>query len=193
MFVLWRWGYPTIWRCAVPRLREHDLRFVIRTNWTSTIILQFLACSRRKADLETTRTTTFHCDSMGNYEPLQCDMISKQCWCADSMTGDLVSAVVPLKAITLLSCCTFLHCLCSTILLHMFTVWYLAFSFSGSVRKSVLKTVWKQTVRSNSHQRETGKTRSNLPHSRLSVVRQRRRLRKFQHWKRQVSIFVLRT
>lgn len=62
------------------------------------------ACSRRKADLETTRTTTFHCDSMGNYEPLQCDMISKQCWCADSMTGDLVSAVVPLKAITLLTC-----------------------------------------------------------------------------------------
>lgn len=84
--------------------------------------MKFLACSRRKADLEATRTTTFHCDSKGNYEPLQCDMVSKQCWCADSMTGDLVSPVVPLRAIRLLSCCTFLHRLSSH---NTANIWYL--------------------------------------------------------------------
>ncbi|KAH1007326.1 hypothetical protein HUJ04_004577 [Dendroctonus ponderosae] len=62
------------------------------------------ACSRRNADLQLTRLTSFHCDSLGNYEPLQCDLESDQCWCMEPLTGALVSKVVPFKALSLLPC-----------------------------------------------------------------------------------------
>lgn len=48
---------------------------------------------------------TFHCDSKGNFEDLQCDIDSQLCWCADHKTGDLKSAVVPEKVMTKLPCC----------------------------------------------------------------------------------------
>ncbi|KAK9717913.1 Thyroglobulin type-1 repeat [Popillia japonica] len=65
------------------------------------------ACSRHRAALEASDARTFfslHCDSMGNYEPLQCDMNSEQCWCVEPKTGDLKSAVLPMNLITKLPC-----------------------------------------------------------------------------------------
>ncbi|XP_060524613.1 uncharacterized protein LOC132701013 [Cylas formicarius] len=64
------------------------------------------ACSRRKAELEEQGHfyVSLHCDSMGNYEQLQCDAVSEQCWCVEPKTGDLTSAVVPMKAMIKLPC-----------------------------------------------------------------------------------------
>ncbi|KAL1513983.1 hypothetical protein ABEB36_003314 [Hypothenemus hampei] len=63
------------------------------------------ACSRRKAELETkNKIVTLHCDAQGNFEPLQCDKVSKQCWCVEPATGDPTSTVVPEKAIESLPC-----------------------------------------------------------------------------------------
>ncbi|XP_063919578.1 uncharacterized protein LOC135134721 [Zophobas morio] len=68
------------------------------------------ACSRRKAEMlvEDSENYVFfnslHCNSMGNYEPLQCDVVSEQCWCADEQTGDLTSPVVPQVAVSKLPC-----------------------------------------------------------------------------------------
>ncbi|KAJ8966780.1 hypothetical protein NQ314_003318 [Rhamnusium bicolor] len=63
------------------------------------------ACSRRKADLEASGRpyVSFHCDSMGNYEKLQCD--SGLCWCAEPKTGELTAPIVPEKAMIKLPCC----------------------------------------------------------------------------------------
>ncbi|CAG9835318.1 unnamed protein product [Diabrotica balteata] len=62
------------------------------------------ACSRRKAELlESGRDyVSLHCNSLGNYEKLQCD--SGLCWCAEEKTGDLVSTIVPEKAMNKLPC-----------------------------------------------------------------------------------------
>ncbi|XP_074038296.1 uncharacterized protein [Leptinotarsa decemlineata] len=62
------------------------------------------ACSRKRADLEAAGRyfVSFHCDSMGNYEPLQCD--SGLCWCVKPKTGQLTSPVVPEKAMPKLAC-----------------------------------------------------------------------------------------
>ncbi|KAF5298746.1 hypothetical protein FQR65_LT09615 [Abscondita terminalis] len=63
------------------------------------------ACSRKKEELRNQGTklySTLHCDSMGNYEPLQCD--DGQCWCSDLKTGELLSEVVPDSMMTLLPC-----------------------------------------------------------------------------------------
>lgn len=63
------------------------------------------ACSRRKTEIrrQGSRTySTLHCDSMGNYEPLQCD--DGQCWCAEYKTGEIISKVVPFSMMTLLPC-----------------------------------------------------------------------------------------
>ncbi|RZC37513.1 uncharacterized protein BDFB_009860, partial [Asbolus verrucosus] len=46
---------------------------------------------------------------IGNFEPLQCDVISEQCWCADEMTGEPTSTIVPSKAMVKLPCCMYLH------------------------------------------------------------------------------------
>ncbi|GJQ83428.1 hypothetical protein Trydic_g14208 [Trypoxylus dichotomus] len=65
------------------------------------------ACSRRRAELEKMGDSVFvslHCDSMGNYEPLQCDMDSEQCWCVEPKTGDITSTIVPMGLMTRLSC-----------------------------------------------------------------------------------------
>ncbi|KAF7267827.1 hypothetical protein GWI33_018987 [Rhynchophorus ferrugineus] len=64
------------------------------------------ACSRRKNDLESSGRTivTLHCDSMGNYEALQCDMEKEICWCAESKTGALTAPAVPEKAKAKLPC-----------------------------------------------------------------------------------------
>ncbi|XP_076268821.1 uncharacterized protein LOC143201566 isoform X2 [Rhynchophorus ferrugineus] len=64
------------------------------------------ACSRRRNDLESSGRTmvTLHCDSMGNYEPLQCDTEKNICWCAESKTGKLTSPVVPEVAKIKLPC-----------------------------------------------------------------------------------------
>ncbi|KAF5288497.1 hypothetical protein FQA39_LY15426 [Lamprigera yunnana] len=64
-----------------------------------------LACSRRKEELRNKKLrfyTTLHCDSIGNYEPLQCD--EGQCWCVESQTGEIISQVVPDTMMTLLPC-----------------------------------------------------------------------------------------
>lgn len=71
---------------------------------------KILACSRRRAEMENSGEYVFvslHCDSMGNYDPLQCDIESESCWCVESKTGDLISSVVPLSLVTKLSCCTY--------------------------------------------------------------------------------------
>ncbi|KAG5886022.1 hypothetical protein JTB14_023663 [Gonioctena quinquepunctata] len=62
------------------------------------------ACSRRKAELESQGRyyVALHCDSMGNYEKLQCD--SGLCWCAEPKTGALTTPVVPEKAMKKLPC-----------------------------------------------------------------------------------------
>lgn len=62
------------------------------------------ACSRRKADLLAAGRSyvSFHCDSQGNYEKLQCD--SGLCWCVEPKTGDLTSPVVPERAFSKLPC-----------------------------------------------------------------------------------------
>lgn len=50
---------------------------------------------------------SFHCDSMGNFEPLQCD--KGLCWCAEPQTGKLVSPIVPEKAFRILPCCKYIQ------------------------------------------------------------------------------------
>ncbi|KAI4455169.1 secreted modular calcium-binding protein [Holotrichia oblita] len=65
------------------------------------------ACSRYRAALEASGDHVFvslHCDSMGNYDPLQCDVNSEQCWCVEPKTGDLTSAVLPMNLMTKLPC-----------------------------------------------------------------------------------------
>lgn len=63
------------------------------------------ACSRRKAEIRRQGSrpySTLHCDSMGNYEPLQCD--DGHCWCVQNKTGELISKVVPSSLMNLLPC-----------------------------------------------------------------------------------------
>lgn len=62
------------------------------------------ACSRRKAELLAAGRdyVSFHCNSMGNYEELQCD--SGLCWCAEEKTGEPISPLVPEKAMVKLPC-----------------------------------------------------------------------------------------
>ncbi|CAH1179572.1 unnamed protein product [Phaedon cochleariae] len=62
------------------------------------------SCSRRRAELlDSGRPfVSFHCDSKGNFEKMQCD--SGLCWCADPKTGELVSAVVPERVMPKLPC-----------------------------------------------------------------------------------------
>ncbi|XP_030767839.1 uncharacterized protein LOC115891508 [Sitophilus oryzae] len=64
------------------------------------------ACSRKKNDMESNGRTmvTLHCDSMGNYESLQCDMEKEICWCAESKTGEPTAPFVPEKAKEKLPC-----------------------------------------------------------------------------------------
>ncbi|KAJ8925361.1 hypothetical protein NQ315_009191 [Exocentrus adspersus] len=61
-------------------------------------------CSRKKAELLEAGETyvSFHCDSKGNFEKLQCN--SGLCWCVEPKTGELNSTVVPERAITKLPC-----------------------------------------------------------------------------------------
>nr|CAH7723538.1 unnamed protein product [Callosobruchus chinensis] len=62
------------------------------------------ACSRRKADLlsQGRSYVSLHCDSLGNYEKLQCD--SGLCWCVEPKTGKVTAPVVPMKAMIKLPC-----------------------------------------------------------------------------------------
>ncbi|KAK4885002.1 hypothetical protein RN001_001273 [Aquatica leii] len=63
------------------------------------------ACSRKKVEIRSQGDrfyTTLHCDSVGNYEPLQCD--DGQCWCAEPKTGKMISKVVPDTMMSLLPC-----------------------------------------------------------------------------------------
>lgn len=64
------------------------------------------ACSRRKDELlSKSEYVTFHCDSMGNYEPLQCN--DGQCWCVEPHTGDITAPVVPEAMMKYLPCCMY--------------------------------------------------------------------------------------
>lgn len=65
------------------------------------------ACSRRKSELEESgrNFVSFHCDSKGNYEKLQCDVEKGLCWCAESLTGTPTTPFVPLVAVKKLFCC----------------------------------------------------------------------------------------
>lgn len=65
------------------------------------------ACSRKKSELEESgrNFVSFHCDSKGNYEKLQCDIEKGLCWCAEPLTGTLTSPFVPLVAVKKLFCC----------------------------------------------------------------------------------------
>ncbi|XP_050293655.1 uncharacterized protein LOC126734165 isoform X2 [Anthonomus grandis grandis] len=64
------------------------------------------ACSRKKYELESAGRSfaSLHCDSVGNYEKLQCDMEKEICWCTEPLTGELTSPVVPSKAMKKLPC-----------------------------------------------------------------------------------------
>lgn len=64
------------------------------------------ACSRRKSELEESgrNLVSFHCDSKGNYEKIQCDIEKGLCWCAESLTGTPTTPFVPLVAIKKLFC-----------------------------------------------------------------------------------------
>ncbi|XP_048526376.1 uncharacterized protein LOC109536090 [Dendroctonus ponderosae] len=64
------------------------------------------ACSRKKADLEAAgrNAVTLHCDSLGNFERLQCDIEKSLCWCAEPFTGDLTAPIVPFAAMAKLPC-----------------------------------------------------------------------------------------
>lgn len=50
--------------------------------------------------------TSLHCDSVGNYEPLQCN--AGQCWCVEPLTGEIISKVLPEKLMTYLPCRKFI-------------------------------------------------------------------------------------
>ncbi|KAI4455171.1 secreted modular calcium-binding protein [Holotrichia oblita] len=68
---------------------------------------KILSCSRRRSDMERSGNHVFvslHCDTNGNYAPLQCDVESQQCWCAESRTGVPTSPVVPLGLMSKLPC-----------------------------------------------------------------------------------------
>ncbi|CAH1384568.1 hypothetical protein MTP99_011270 [Tenebrio molitor] len=79
---------------------------VFGQQWWSKADNMTCACSRRKADMndESIYFNSLHCNSMGNYETLQCDFVSEQCWCVEEMTGELTSPVVPEKAKFKLAC-----------------------------------------------------------------------------------------
>ncbi|XP_066156094.1 uncharacterized protein [Euwallacea fornicatus] len=64
------------------------------------------ACSRRKSELESAGRTyvSFHCDSVGNYEKLQCDIQKGLCWCVEPQTGDLTAPFVSVAAMKKLPC-----------------------------------------------------------------------------------------
>ncbi|XP_066262546.1 uncharacterized protein [Euwallacea similis] len=64
------------------------------------------ACSRRKSELESAGRSyvSFHCDSLGNYEKLQCDMEKELCWCVVPQTGEVTAPFVPLAAMKKLPC-----------------------------------------------------------------------------------------
>lgn len=68
---------------------------------------ELLACSRRRADLlaEGKNYISFHCDSNGNFEDLQCS--NGLCWCVEPQSGKLISPVIPQKAMTKLPCCKY--------------------------------------------------------------------------------------
>lgn len=67
------------------------------------------ACSRKKADLEAwgRNAVTLHCDRMGNFERLQCDIEKSLCWCVEPFTGDLTAPIVPFAALAKLPCCKY--------------------------------------------------------------------------------------
>ncbi|KAF2900164.1 hypothetical protein ILUMI_06031 [Ignelater luminosus] len=63
------------------------------------------SCSLKRVELmqrSSNAYTSLHCDSMGNYEPLQCN--AGQCWCVEPLTGEITSKVVPEKLMTYLPC-----------------------------------------------------------------------------------------
>nr|XP_022905851.1 uncharacterized protein LOC111417721 isoform X1 [Onthophagus taurus] len=63
------------------------------------------ACSRKRAEMEEAKQYFFvslHCDSMGNYEPLQCQ--DGNCWCVEPKTGELTAPVVPELMMSQLPC-----------------------------------------------------------------------------------------
>ncbi|CAG9769424.1 unnamed protein product [Ceutorhynchus assimilis] len=64
------------------------------------------ACSRKISDLESSGRNylSLHCDSMGNFEKLQCDIEKEICWCVEPFTGDLTAPVVPYAAMKKLPC-----------------------------------------------------------------------------------------
>lgn len=76
-----------------------------RTTLIVKCYFKFQACSRHRNALERTKRNdvTLHCDSMGNYESLQCD--SGSCWCAEPKTGEVLDTVVPESMMKLLPCC----------------------------------------------------------------------------------------
>lgn len=68
----------------------------------------FLACSRRRAEIEASgrKFVTLHCTGNGDYEPLQCD--DGLCWCANVKTGQPTVTPVPQEDMKRLPCCKYL-------------------------------------------------------------------------------------
>lgn len=54
--------------------------------------------------LEGRSDVSLHCDEIGNYERLQCDM--GRCWCINNKTGEAMSLVLPESLLHLLPCYT---------------------------------------------------------------------------------------
>ncbi|GBP86892.1 hypothetical protein EVAR_53092_1 [Eumeta japonica] len=85
------------------RSMMHRYGIYIRLNSEERIVrnpmmpidIGYVACSRRRAELEASgrRDVTLHCTPNGDYEPLQCD--SGLCWCAEPKTGH--PTVVPVS------------------------------------------------------------------------------------------------
>ncbi|KAI4455154.1 secreted modular calcium-binding protein [Holotrichia oblita] len=95
----------------VPEDCDNSARFYYRENVVNdcfpACVQATSTCSRYRAALEASGDHVFvslHCDSMGNYDPLQCDVNSEQCWCVEPKTGDLTSAVLPMNLMTKLPC-----------------------------------------------------------------------------------------
>ncbi|KAK6639728.1 hypothetical protein RUM43_008003 [Polyplax serrata] len=71
--------------------------------WSKAMDMHCL-CSRLVNELNKISRTQveFHCDSKGNFEPLQCD--HRTCWCASPKTGFPYSTVVPMEMMKFLPC-----------------------------------------------------------------------------------------
>lgn len=97
-------GEPANGRCFCysafgQRLHGHE--------WSWKAEKMTCACSRKRWELEQVMTDddmiiSLHCDDWGNYEPLQCNAGS--CWCAENMSGKVLSKVVPELMMEYLPC-----------------------------------------------------------------------------------------